>query len=751
MRCRLVVPPANRLRIFLSTLAVGLTFIVYVSGSLKAQDHVTLQAVPPAVQSGSAQLVGPLAPQQMLRLTLGLKTPHPQEEDELIQRLHDPESPEFHQYLSAQEWNARFAPSEEDERAVVDWARSQGLTIAHRFANRLLVDVEAPVSVIERAFDVSLNTYQKNGKPYYSNDRDPSIPSSLSNVVQYVFGLNNFNAMRHLSSKTGQRSEVDLPLYSAGPVYAIAGNLLQDGDPEKALKDNASRLSPMGGPYGPPDLYSSYAYNYLPLQDLGHCCNPLNHPNISPPEASIAVAIWGDYADSDIQTWVSQYGLALHATRILLDGAIQCGAPPKPECDAEATVDLEYTTAMANSFRTPGTTAAVFEYEGHDGNSMPDVLNHILSDLKVRVVNMSWGIGEDELSHAELNTWNTLLKSMVTQGFTLVAASGDGGSTSDCASLTTLFPASDPYVVAVGGTSLNTSAGGFFSENAWQGNTAPGSCDNNDGGSGGGCSGYFGAPYYQPGACNNKRSVPDISLNADFDNAPQIFWFQGSPYWVGGTSVASPEIAGFFAQENAYLIYIQSIVGSTCGPSHNSACAPLGWGNPYIYSEAVNHPAPHYPFYDVTSGCNSNDITQRLHLHYYCAAPGYDQVTGWGSANMFQLAWSINYLLAGDNQGPSISITGPPINQWYAFDQTINWTMTDQTAGGHLANGVAGSSQAWDADPGNPSSLPIPGAGSSYYALQGYGSTGSAAGRLAFRKAATPDMFVGGTMPETPR
>ncbi len=54
--------------------------------------------------------------------------------------------------------------------------------------------------------------------------------------------------------------------------------------------------------------------------------------------------------------------------------------------------------------------------------------------------------------------------------------------------------------------------------------------------------------------------------------------------------------------------------------------------------------------------------------------------------------------------------------------------MTDQTAGGHLANGVAGSSQAWDADPGNPSSLPTPGAGSSYYALQGYGSTGSAAG-----------------------
>ena len=673
-------------------------------------------------------MVGPLAAQQMLRLTLALKTQHPEEEDELIQRLHDPDSPDFHQYLSAGEWNARFAPSEQDEQAVVDWARSQGLTITHRFANRLLVDVEAPVSVIERAFDVSLDTYQMDGKAYYSNDRDPSIPSSLSNVIQFVFGLNNFNAMHRVSPQIGQRSEPDSPIYSAGPVYAVAGTLQREGDPDKATNHHASRLAPMGGPYAPPDLYSSYAYNYSPLQGLGHCCNPLNNPNISPPEASIAVAIWGDYADSDIQTWVSQYGLALHATRILLDGAVRCGAPPKPQCDAEATVDLEYTTAMANSFRTPGTTAAVYEYEGANGNSMPDVLNHILSDLKVRVVNMSWGIGEDQLSHTELNSWNTLLKSMVTQGFTLVAASGDGGSTADCASVTTLFPASDPYVVAVGGTSLNTSSGGFLGETAWQGNTAPGSCDNNDGGSGGGCSGYFGAPYYQPGACNNKRSVPDISLNADFDNAPQLFWFLGSWYWVGGTSIASPEVAGFFAQENAYLIYIQSIVGNTCGSSHNSACVPLGWGNPYIYNEAVHHPAPHYPFYDVTSGCNSNDVTHSHHLAYYCAARGYDQVTGWGSANMFQFAWSINYQLAGDNEGPSISISGPPVNQWYTFDQTINWTMTDQSAGGHQANGVSGYSLGWDGDPGDPYSQPTPGGGNNYYGLQGYGSSGSGSG-----------------------
>ncbi len=270
-----------------------------------------------------------------------------------------------------------------------------------------------------------------------------------------------------------------------------------------------------------------------------------------------------------------------------------------------------------------------------------------------------------------------------------------------------------------------------------------GSCDLNDGGSGGGCSGYFGAAYYQPSACHQKRSVPDIALNADFDYAPQWLAYLGTWYAVGGTSISSPETAGFFAQENAYLLYIQSIVGSTCGSSHNAPCAPVGWADTLIYNEAVHQPAPHYPFYDITSGCNSNDVTLRWGLPYYCAAPGYDQVTGWGSANMIQFAWSINYQLAGDNQGPSISITGPPVNQWYTLDQTINWTMTDQTAGGHQANGVAGSSEAWDADPGDSYRLTTPGAGNGYYGPLSYGSSGSASG-LALQSQGCHNAYVRG-------
>ena len=105
-------------------------------------------------------------------------------------------------------------------------------------------------------------------------------------------------------------------------------------------------------------------------------------------------------------------------------------------------------------------------------------------------------------------------------------------------------------------------------------------------------------------------------------NAPQNFFYNGSmQQYGGGTSIVAPEIAGFYAQENAYLLYIQNIVGDTCGSSMSSPCAPLGNANVSIYSEGLHPFAPHYPFYDITSGCNNNDITQQYGLRLFLCRP----------------------------------------------------------------------------------------------------------------------------------
>src|ERR1035438_8516489 len=80
---------------------------------------------------------------------------------------------------------------------------------------------------------------------------------------------------------------------------------------------------------------------------------------------------------------------------------------------------------------------------------------------------------------------------------------------------------------------------------------------------------------------------------------------------------------------------------------------------------------PHYPFYDITSGCNNNDVTAFYGLPYYCTAVGWDPVTGWGSFNALQLAWAINAYQAGGGP-PQVKFSGPATGAWYNTDQTVS-------------------------------------------------------------------------------
>lgn len=696
-----------------------------------AEEKVAIEQLPVAVRSGSAQFMGHYNPNQTLRLVFALKPPHMEEEEEFLRQLQDPDSQLFHRYLSEEEWNQRFAPSAEDEQAVVAWAQSQGFTITQRYDNRLLVDVEAPSAVIEKALDVTMNSYQIGVDAYFSNDRDPSLPTHLIGVVHSVMGLNNIQRVHSFSKLP---ATIRPPDYSPGPAYALGPHQERDGDPEKRhgakeAEPNGTRQENSFGAYNQWFLYSSYAYDYTALNLVGACCNPTNHPNGAGPITSIAIAIWGDYWDPDLVDFVQNNPpiIPYNVQRHFVDGTPQC-------CYSETTLDVEWATAMSNSFDNADDTAKIHVYEAANDTTavLLDVLNHILHDGDARVLSMSWGGAETYIFPAhDMDTYHAVFDQLLGQGWTLVAASGDGGATDDCANhLSVSYPASDPDVIAVGGTTLALNADGtYHMETGWAGSVY--GCANNDGGSGGGCSTHFAAPSYQssPACGAHSRSVPDIALNADWVNTPQQVVFVGQTVADGGTSIATPEIAGFFAQENAYLLYIQSMVGETCGGSLNAPCAPIGNANPYLYYEAY-HPsfAPHYPFYDITYGCNGNDITQRYHLTPYCAAGGYDRVTGWGSANMMQLAWTLNDFIAGDSGDPVVSISGPPINHWYNSDQTVNWTVTDTSGNGHQPIGIAGSSQAWDADPGDSPSERTPGTGSSFYGPQFSGTTGSASG-----------------------
>ena len=711
-----------------------------------AESAVPLTGLTPGkVLNGQAIRVSHYNPQQKLRLVLAIQPPNMAEEEQFIKELTDKSSPNFHEFLTAGQWNARFAPSAEDEQKVVGWANSQGLTVSNRYANRLLVDVEAPAGVIEKVFNVTINNYQVGDEVDFANDRDPLIPASLSGIVSAVLGLQNIDRMHSMMRGSHHAKGPD---YLPGPVYAVGPSDHGDGDPARKLTSEFSPASPnfsatpnmTGGFIDPANLYSSEGYDYGALAKVDHCCNVNNDSGGSPNVSSIAIVAFAGIRYSDVEAFFNNYGMAWNITPLWIDGA---GTPPS-ECgvgasgctgdkvDDEATVDTEYSTAYANSFGSYLYTAHVYLYEGANTHysTLYDIYDTILSDDHAKIVTTSWDWTDAGLgSPLAMFTLHTIFNAMVAQGWTLINASGDQGSTSGCtASVQVFWPAEDPDFLAAGGTelTLNPTLGTFENEVAWTGGNDSNSCSTNDGGGGGGVSTFFSQPSWQNGlkylefdpgvgyievSGSTGRLLPDLSLNAG--GTGQNYYFNGAWSGVLGTSIVAPELAAFFARENTYLNYI----GHICGASGTSACTPVGIPSQFIYWNGAGSDS-HDPFYDTVDGCNSNNISIENLLIDYCAQSGYDTATGWGSANMLQLAWGINYNLIPAYGLPQITFSGPTTSKWYNSDQEVSWSVkTINTRSGSTTPppGVAGFTQGWDSIPADPYSQAFPGTGNSFY------------------------------------
>ncbi|HWE85951.1 MAG TPA: protease pro-enzyme activation domain-containing protein, partial [Terracidiphilus sp.] len=696
---------------------------------------------PPQILDGTAARIGHYNSAQKLRLTLSIKPPHMAEEEEFLRELADRTSPNFHKFLSPDEWNARFGPSVADEQAVVDWAVSQGFTITKRFNHRLIVDVEAPASVIEKAFGVTIDSYQVGEEADFSNDRDPVIPAHLQGVVINIQGLNNIQ--RDHGSRPGPHTKA--ADYAEGPAYVVGAEDHADAKaPRPALSTTSNDVSNStlftNGYANPTEIYSSQVYNYDGLQNLGHCCNPHNDSGGTPNVSNIAIAAFGNVNGSDIVGFAAAYPyLAYDWTYYDIDGSINCTTDPGDCPSGETTQDTEWTIATANSFGSYLDTSHIYVYIGgnYNNSTFTDIYSHMLSDNTARVFTTSWSCTEVYgCSTSTMDARHNIFNSMVGQGWTLIAASGDRGSADDCnfnnpAHESAAYPGSDYDVLAAGGTQLMVySDGSWDYEHGWQGGTFSGACGENDGGSGGGVSSYYGKPGFQSYSTWNsrsKRSAPDISLNAL--GIGQNLYINGNlQCCANGTSIVAPELAGFFAQENAYLNYI----GHVCGTG-TSACTPVGNPMPFFYPAAYYNDASHFPFYDMLTGCNNNDITAADGLGYYCSGTGWDYVTGWGSANMLQLAWAINWYLIPASGTPSLSWSGPTTGKWYNSDQIISWTVNDYGGGTYPGTGIGGFTQGWDSIPPDSGSKPHGGTGDTFWSGPQYANAST--GCLSFAGA----------------
>ena len=210
-----------------------LAFAAFLAGSLQVRAQsaaasegnrssssglVTLTGHTPAkVRNGTAIRVDHYNPENKLRLAIFVTPRDLAGQEKLIQEQQTKGSPNFHKWVTADEWNARFGPRVEDEQAVVDWAKSQGLTITNRFANRMIVDVEAESGTIETALNVTINHYKVGDEVDFSNDRDPSIPEHLSGIIGGIFGLTSIERLKPADSR---HTEARHPDYVPGPVFS---------------------------------------------------------------------------------------------------------------------------------------------------------------------------------------------------------------------------------------------------------------------------------------------------------------------------------------------------------------------------------------------------------------------------------------------------------------------------------------------------------------------------------------------------
>ncbi|GFO67347.1 hypothetical protein GMLC_09260 [Geomonas limicola] len=549
------IPHLRRLAGALLVATLAATPVLASQGSMhRLHDHVPSNAL------AKARWLSRMPAASEVSLVFSLPLRNQQELDQLLKHLYDPNDPQHGKYLTPQEFTERFAPTQADYDAVAEYARSIGLRVTASHANRLLLDVAGPAEKVEGGFGLQLHHYQgADGRKFYAPDQDPAVPEGIAARVNGVVGLDSATSWHAHSN------------YHAAGTTAMATPYQIGSGP--------------GGGLTPSNIRSAY-----------------NLANVAATGSGQVLALFelDGYNPSDVAYYAKYFGLpAVPLQNVLVDGF--SGAPGTGA--SEVTLDIELQLALA-----PG-VSKILVYEGPNSNKgVLDTYNRIATDNLAKQISTSWGLSEGQSSQSVIASENAIFQQMAAQGQTLYAAAGDSGAYDNGSTLSVDDPASQPYVVGVGGTRLAVASGqSYLRESAWNtNNTVAG------GAGGGGVSALWSIPSWQQGvrnlASSVMRNVPDVALNADQGTGYSIY-FQGGWYIFGGTSCASPLWAAFTARVNQ----LRSAAGQ----------GPLGFANPVLYQLAAGS-GYQGSFHDVA------DSTTNL---YYPAITGYDNATGWGSFN----------------------------------------------------------------------------------------------------------------------
>ena len=564
----------TRRRLWAPCCAVTLLWLLWLCAIAPADDR---RAMPGSIPSRAriAPLLGRAAPHEAVPLSITLQLQHGAELAALIAAQQDPATPEYHRWLTPDEFRARFAPPPDTYAALVQWLEQQGFVV-RTWPNGLRIDFSGRVAGVEGAFGVRLNRYDDRGRSPVASEDAPLLPARFADSVSLV-RLDTF------------------PL--AEPLVRVLG---------------AGRsLDAMG----PRDMY--LAYNLQPLLDRG----------INGSGQIIAVVARSDFSLSDVRQFQERYGVPVRDPLKVFPASNPGVGATNGVCQGirndrqlqnciaeelgEVLLDAQWAGAMA-----PGASVLVDIGDSDIDVSLMDIVNH---HTEAKMVTMSFGSCE-RLDAGSLAVFAPLYAQAATQGQTVLVSTGDDGADGcqDGRERSVNVLASDVNVTAVGGTALNPDfdaagdATRYVSEVVW---------NDTSGASGGGASILVHKPAYQsaPGVpADGFRDQPDVALLASPQSPGYVTVFEGQTQIIGGTSAGAPSWAGIVA-----------LLNQTAG---TDGLGPL---NARLYQLGRQQYAGSGPavFHDVTAGDTTFNGVAGTN-----ATVGFDLATGLGTPDVAVLA-----------------------------------------------------------------------------------------------------------------
>ncbi|HZD76034.1 MAG TPA: protease pro-enzyme activation domain-containing protein [Acidobacteriaceae bacterium] len=700
-----------------------------IAGPIREQSRVVLHGnVATVVQaqydrgeaSGSSQLTH-------MRVVLTRSADQQAALDRFEQELQDNSSPNYHKWITPQEFGRRYGPADSDIAAIVAWLQSHGLAVAPVSPGRTNIDFSGTVSQVEEAFDTSIHSYEINGQRFYSNNTNPSIPSALAPLIQGIAHLNTWSprptSIRADPGRMDPASQRLVPIHGAS-----------EHPPRPALNPGGGTLYLVPG-----DAATIYD---TPNPALN--ANDTSATKYDGTGVTIGVGGTSLIKTNTVQNYRSNFlGNTIAPILTNIDGVTFTGGSTEPYIDVEIAGGL-----------APGATIHYYV-----ANDLITPIDQALTDNTVDIFTFTYDVCEKFNSTADNAAISKLWEQAATQGIAVTVATGDSGSAGcddptdsngqDTAAavkgLAVNAYASTPYNIAVGGTdfdlldrsfsSYSTTGGSaatyyrtalkYIPEATWNDSTqannaftnnqpwgigpsvfpanvsggggGPSNCAaNNTSTNPGSCISGYSKPSWQRGAgvpADGVRDLPDISLmagNGFYDatwlvcddstnassNLPDDCSTQSDGSFnfaaYGGTSTAAPAFAGILA-----------LVEQSTGGRLGQAAAQLY--NLYNGSHASQI------FHDVTQGNNSVSCTQgspnckKNAAGYYFeagynAAAGYDLATGLGSVDTAQLINDWNTATSGATATVAVTPTSDSI----AVNQSVSVAVTVTGSGGLL-------------------------------------------------------------------